>query len=356
MRLFKFINLLSLIASGTLSLEIMAAPQVSSLVMGSANEDTVVNGQNFDSFDGVILRWDDFEQHTPASNIYGLPAIKGGSWTTLYTYKGKGLVVDTARAVSGSKSVLVDWSLDKIEPRAFGFSGETPFSKVYITYWRYMTGDFIAALSNHKQFYLYGNKSGFPQGLSLIPAGAQGWGFHPNFDTGAITSLNLNPNNFNNKGWNWLSTNKKFQRWEYYIELNNPYTVANGVVKVWMDGKLGINNTAYKGRNVDGQFVDFRLGHMATGFNSSAKAWFDDVYVSTTQARIEICNSDVYSNCTIKQLQYVDPSDWSPTKIAFKLRNLAGLKGSDVYLYVIDKNGDPSNPIKLHKPLPPTAL
>lgn len=357
MRITKYILLASLTAPGIYSLNLAAAPQINSIEQGNLNNhEMVVNGVDFDSFDGTIVSWDDFERHPQSSSIYGLKPVAGTTWTTLYDYKGTGLIIDSTRSISGSKSVLVDWSKDKADPRGFGFSGQGPFSKLYISYWRYMTGDFVAATSNHKQFYLYGNKNGLPQGLSLIPGGDNGWGFHPNFDTGSITASNPNPNNYNTKGWTWQNTSNKFQRWEYYIELNTPYTAANGVIKVWLDGVLGINNTAYRARNVDGQFIDFRLGHMTHGFESSGKAWFDDVYISTTQARIEICNSIVYDKCTIKQLQYIDPSNWSNTKISFKLRNLSALKEYSAFLYVIDKNGNPSNPIELPKPLPPTPL
>ena len=44
---------------------------------------------------------------------------------------------------------------------------------------------------------------------------------------------------------------------------------------------------------------------MAQGFFSTAKAWFDDLYIATTPARIEICNADIYELCTIKHIQYV---------------------------------------------------
>lgn len=357
MQISKYIFIASAIALGIFSVPALAAPQINTIQQGNMEtHEMVVSGTNFDSFDGTIVSWDDFEQQPKSSSIYGLKPIAGTTWTTLYDYKGTGLIIDTARSISGNKSVLVDWSKDKTDPRGFGFAGQGPFSKLYITYWRYMTGDFVAATSNHKQFYLYGNKNGLPQGLSLIPGGDSTWGFHPNFDTGAITALNVNPNNYNSKTWTWQNTSNKFQRWEYYIELNNPYTVANGTIKVWLDGELGINNTAYRARNVDGQFVDFRLGHMTHGFESSAKAWFDDVYISTTQARIEICNANVYERCTIKQLQYVDPANWSNTKISFKLRNLSELKEHSAFLYIVDKNGVPSNPMALPKPLPPTPL
>lgn len=357
MQTSKYIVLAPLIVSSIYSMSVVAAPQISAITLGNGGiQETVVTGQNFDLFDGKVVSWDDFEQHAASANISGLKPISGPAWTTLYGYTGSGAIIDTTRAISGKKSAHIDWSKDKADPRAFGWSNQGPFSKLYISYWRYMSGNFEAGTSNHKQFYLYGNKNDLPQGMPLIPAGTTGWGFHPNFDTGAITEQNPNPNNYNNKGWTWQNTNSKFHRWEFFIQLNTPYTMSNGVIKAWLDGKLGIDNTAYKGRNVDGEFVDFKLGHMADGFESSAKAWLDDVYISTTQARIEICDSNIYSECTVKHLQYVTANNWSETKISFNLRNLSAFKGSNIFLYVIDKNGAQSNPIALPKPLPPNSL
>src|SRR5690606_16774544 len=112
-------------------------------------------------------------------------------------------------------------------------------------------------------------------------------------------------------------------------------------------------NNAYRIRYVDGKFNDFRLGHMAGGFSDSAKAWFDDVYISTTQARIEICNASAYKQCTLKHLQYVDSKDWGSQSITFSPRNLSLFKGEKVYLYVIDQNGNVSNGFPLPRPTPP---
>jgi hypothetical protein len=90
---------------------------------------------------------------------------------------------------------------------------------------------------------------------------------------------------------------------------------------------------------------------MAHEFTGSAKAWFDDVYVSSTQARVEVCNASTYDACTIKHLQYVDPAKWTDTQIELKLRNMSAFKGSPAYLYVVDKDGNVSSGIKLNAPL-----
>lgn len=333
------------------------SPQIQTVSLPKTiGESSVISGTNFGTFDGEIVSWDDFEKHPKGERLNGLMPIEGHKWGTIFDYNGYGIALDGTHTASGSGAVKIDWALDPADIRAFGWANKGPYKQLYITYWRYMTGNFVAGTSNHKQFYLYGNNNQMPQGMPLMPGGTSQWGFYNNVSTGPITLENKNPNNINNKGWNWSNTNNIMQRWEFFIKLNEPFTEKNGTIKAWLNGQKGIDNTNYQVRHSNGEFIDFRLGHMTGGFHLTAKAWFDDVYISTTQARIEICNSKVYEDCTIKQLQYVNASQWTDNKITFTLRNLKELKGADVYLYVIDNTGTPSNPILLPKPLPPTAL
>lgn len=332
----------------------LAAPRIDSIALPkSPHSSVILSGQDFGDFGGSILTWDDFENHPSGAKIKNLNPITGHTWTTIYDYDGNGIVIDKKNAVSGNNAIKIDWSVDPQGIRAFGWAGKGPYQELYISYWRTMQGDFVASTCNHKQFYLYGNKSGFPQGMPLIPAGQDSWGFYNNVSTGPISISNPDPNNMNKKGWRWSNTRDTAQRWEFYVKLNQPYTEKNGVIKAWLNGSKGIDNNAYQLRHVDGEFTDFRLGHMASGFYTSANAWFDDVYLATTQARIEVCNSDKYDECTIKHLQYVEPSNWSNTSINFSLRNMKAFKDSSVYLYVIDKNGQVSNPILVMRPMPP---
>jgi hypothetical protein len=74
--------------------------------------------------------------------------------------------------------------------------------------------------------------------------------------------------------------------------------------------------------------------------------YFDDIYVQyNTQARIEIGNSPKWDSCTKREIQI--PKKWNP-----RVQNYNGIEfvvnkgsfGSGVaYLYVIDKDGNPSN-------------
>lgn len=301
-----------------------------------------VNGSGFGDFGGEIISWDDFEKDSIGARIHLKPPVHGATWQALYNYQGLGMAIDDLHAVSGSKAVRLDWNIDAYSIRAFGWYNRPPITQAYITYWRWQEGAFAPATSNHKQFYLAGNNAGFPQVMSLIPGGNTIWGVYNNVGDGSVSWTQRN--NPNTKGWVWDNTNTKFQRWEYFFRLNSPSTVSNGVVQVWLDNVLGINTSSYRIGYVDGQFKDFSLGHMAQGFFPTAKAWFDDIYISTTQARVELCNNQAYSLCTKKHIQFVKPESWTNTKITFSLRNYSQEMTT---LFVIDKDGIVSNGIEL---------
>ena len=67
---------------------------------------------------------------------------------------------------------------------------------------------------------------------------------------------------------------------------------------------------------------------------------YDDVYVSFTQARVELCDSATWSTRTHCELQI--PVTWTDTGSSIYLNQGSFASGSTAYLYVVDKNGVPS--------------
>ncbi len=334
-----FRKVLTIICIGVIAAESNARPVVNGFVgelkLGNIIE---VYGTDFGEMDGGIISWDDFEGHETGELINGSKSIIGGNWSTIYSYSGDGARFDTRESHSGNKAAHLDWSIDKESIRAFGWSGRGPYNKLYISYQRYMEGDYKAASGfNHKQFYLYGNNGQMPQSMPLMPGGTTMWGLYNNVSSGGLSWSE--GNNINTEGWVYSNTVNKFQRWEWFIQLNSPYTESNGIVKGWLDGVKGIDNEKYRIGYVDGSFKDFRLGHMAQGFMDSAKAWFDDLYIATTQARVELCDSPVWKECKSKEIQVVDEDTWSDTGISFKLNSGFSNYTGSIYLYVVDKDG-----------------
>jgi hypothetical protein len=304
-----------------------------------------ISGSDFSQMNGTIVSWDNFEAHSDGTNIAGASPIIGPAWQCQYGYDGDGAEFDNLRAHSGSISARIDWSIDNHTIRAFGWSSQGPYSQLYITYLRYMQGDYSDDIlqcqtsdgynCNHKQFYLFGNASGDkPQGMPLMPAKNDDWAWYNNSAQSGSTA-------WNNKGWTYDNTKEQFQRWEFWVKLNNPWTESNGIIKVWLDCEVGIDKNDYRHAYIDGKFVDFRLGHMAQGFTSTAKAWFDDLYIATTQARVEIGNNASWTNCTHREIQI--PSAWSDNSINITV-NLGSFKnGETAYLFVVDADGNESD-------------
>jgi len=335
----------------------LAQPVVSSIEGTIADgQELKIFGNGFGEFGGRIISWDDFEDQTIGETVHGNKSKIGAGWTTQYGYVGDAIVFDNTRAISGSNAVKIDWSKEPDSNiKAFGWSGQRPISNIYISYWRFMEGEYSQAdADNHKQFYLFGSNSDFPQFMPLIQAG--GWHWYTYNNVGSTRASGLGERN--SEGWGWGNTNKEFQRWEWHVELNSPIDAYNGTVRGWMDGVLGFNFDDYRARSVDGTFDDFRLGHMARGMTDTAKAWFDDVYTATTPARIEICAVSIWEECgKTKVLQIPQPEKWSDNSVTVTIRDSGRFAGQGGFLYVVDSDGNVSSPYSLGPgaaPKPPT--
>lgn len=234
----------------------------------------------------------------------------------------------------------IEWGADGgYSIRAFGWSGKGPIEKIYISYERFMQGNYSSSNSdNHKQFYLFGDNSEFPQFMPLIPGGENSWAVYNN--SGKASSRLNGERGYSSAGWNYDNTKERFQRWEWYLKLNEPYTEFNGIVNGWVDGKKSWDFSDYRFAYNSGKFDDFRLGHMAQGFFSSAIAWFDDVYTATTPARAEVCYSELWANCgSEKTLLVPVPSAWSDSRVEVESRAGSLSASNDLFLYLVDSEG-----------------
>ncbi len=91
--------------------------------------------------------------------------------------------------------------------------------------------------------------------------------------------------------------------------------------------------------------MELRLGYYNSFFSSGtscpdtgeAYAWFDDLYIDRTQARIEIGDNQVYEDCSHREIQI--PTAWSTTEIKFTTNKGSFSNGQTVYIFVVDENG-----------------
>jgi hypothetical protein len=72
--------------------------------------------------------------------------------------------------------------------------------------------------------------------------------------------------------------------------------------------------------------------------NGNAVAFWDDIYASKTEARVEICAESTYTACQNREVQ--PASAWTDGSIEVRLNQGALSTLSHAYLYVTDANGD----------------
>lgn len=82
-------------------------------------------------------------------------------------------------------------------------------------------------------------------------------------------------------------------------------------------------------------------GNVSAGTGTNEKFYFDDIFIQTgSQARVEIGNNSVYTNCTHREIQ--PALTWSDNEITGTFNQGSFQTGDTVYFFVIDENGVPS--------------
>ncbi|OGP38587.1 MAG: hypothetical protein A2X93_04175 [Deltaproteobacteria bacterium GWC2_56_8] len=325
--------------SALASPEAFAQPSVTTLsgTIASGQALTII-GAGFGAKTQVQpVSWDDFDGGTNSSTL-GAPVI-GDTWTFHNLATSSPVSASYSNALLRTNSSLsAKCSMSASNGQSvcsFGWTGHS-HSQLYFTYWRYNTPSGTVT-RNHKQFYVFGNSSSdLPQVLlASIPCADPTWQVYDNQDE----------NEYNTAGWTFDNTNDLWQRGEGLVKLNEPYTSSNGVFQVWKDGVLGVDVSTMKIRDTDNLFDDFRLGNMhahdalgqcAAGGDNVV--YFDDLYIDTTPQRVEISDSPTWASSTHREIQLL--TSWSDTSVTVTLRNGAFSTLNNLYLYVVDANGD----------------
>lgn len=121
----------------------------------------------------------------------------------------------------------------------------------------------------------------------------------------------------------------------------------DGVIKLWIDGILkDSSETINTNYSADGPPVNKRpyiIGFYDSWPPSDANepnmyAYYTDIYVDNTWARVEIGDNPIYSSCTHREIQI--PSAWSDTSIEITLNQGSFNNFNNTYLYVIDTDGN----------------
>ena len=142
---------------------------------------------------------------------------------------------------------------------------------------------------------------------------------------------------------NLIISDGGWSRFEAWIDLGTP-NGNNGVYKTW-------KNAIEWGKTLGGTFItsdcSFHEVHIQhyfatdTAADTVANYYWDELYVDTTQARVELGNAATWGESTHREIQI--PSAWSTNSITFKVNRGSFSPGQTVYLFAVDANGIPSS-------------
>jgi hypothetical protein len=136
----------------------------------------------------------------------------------------------------------------------------------------------------------------------------------------------------------------QWQRLEFYAQRSSADGVADGIWRGQRIGKTAYNfnyTNAVTNQAGNDPWRYVVLSHAIESIYDgylNLNLYMDDIYVDTTQARIELCDTPTWSARTHCEIQ--KPSAWSDTGATINLNQGTFANSSNVYLYAVDENGD----------------
>jgi hypothetical protein len=289
---------------------------------------------------GQLVSWDDFESGSDGLALHNVDPVIGPRWTNMVPTNV--VRYSAERALSGTLSAKIHWQTYSI--CAFGWTNQGPHRTIYMTLWRYHdpSDPVLPPTYNHKVAYFYGaGSSGGATELQqwlpfMIPAGTQGWASQLQNQPGRIYYWN---------GPTYGQTNYNWGRWETYIAYDTTPAADDGYVENWYNC---VRYVSSGGQNlcdvVGGNAVDdIRIGHMFQGYENMTyvRSYIDDVYISTSRARVELGNASTFTNCTTREI--LVPQSWGAGVISATMRYSRFTPGSQAYVFVVHENGTTSS-------------
>lgn len=289
--------------------------------------------------------WDNFESGTVGSSVAGnkgwLEYRFGPShkYTDTTAYSGK--------LSSQNHSTTSEW-FEGIGQK--GLNSDQVYVSFY-TKWRKYSGDYAG--STVTKFFRMNSQPDFytsrPSFFVTMQPRAN-W-CYANVVNGAIELTQQDLNFCPTDGGAW-------GRFEFYMKLSTP-GLPDGAANTWWNYRqnYSASNAITRAAGLGGQHLDnFLMPSMndERGGNVFFDYYLDDVYVDTTQARVEICDTPTWATRTHCEVQI--PSAWVDSSITISTNLTNFSNGSTLYLYVVDANGN-VNPTGFHKGLAaPTGL
>jgi hypothetical protein len=333
---------------------VLAEPTIKG-ISGTLNhrETVTISGSGFGIKEQAApLRYDDFESGTNGDVLTGWDVQSwSGDQDPIYSNS-----ILRSNSTLSAKNSFIDGNTSS----NFGIYKQFPLPKIYLDAWVYLKTDSPYS-RNHKLFRIQSDS------------------WEPNLFYNIYCADNDHISNLSQDGVN----DGKYREWieEYWTgDFANNWLhiqgyfeessggVDDGTVVLWInhDKVLDYVN-AWRTRNYEstywnviwiGNYHAHDAGSGCSTFGDGYTYW-ENVYVDTTQARVEIGNSDTYDTSTHREIQI--PSKWSDSSISVTLNQGSFNSLDSLYLYVIDENGSVNShgyPLYIDStsPSPPTNL
>lgn len=333
-RLLNKINIL-IICTATIfiSSPLWAVPSITNVAGKVSHGSSItISGSGFGTKSPAApILWDTFDDGSNGAKI-----STRGRWTNY----NSGATYSNTRPYSGTLSAYSYVEYGDRYPAGFNTNNyflPTPTDQIYITFmfrhdgtayttgvdknWRINTGnnqyhgDGTVALSDGYVYYTSGSNY-----------------VYPSDDNG--TGRKFSIPEYGSSTWT---------RHQGYIRYSNPSGNSNGYIWVAVGNQqktfANINNRP-SGYNYKATNVLLGLMHDCGSLNPGEyhHMYIDDVYIDNTLSRVEIGNASTWAACTLKVIQI--PTAWADNTVLVKVNHGSFTEMSNVWLYVIDSNGN----------------
>lgn len=142
-----------------------------------------------------------------------------------------------------------------------------------------------------------------------------------------------------------LSSSQVYGRWLHIQYLAYAGTTGNtdGSLMIYINGTLRVarlHNINMIGSGYAGWDRVVVGNYVRTDVHGPVSIYWDNVYVDTSWARVEIGDNATYGNCTHREIQV--PTAWADGSITFTVNRGSFPNASGVYLFVVDASGNVS--------------
>jgi hypothetical protein len=325
-----------------------AAPIISTFSGSFSDKETAaIAGSGFGTKSSAKpFRWDNFEGKTAGQNVGALSTSGAaqssdtGSWSVSSAappkYSTAQLRTNSSMAVYHDYNPSSRSNWNSYYSKTFA-ADNTKF--VYITWWSYHTNVAVGADNNWKPMRAYGNTGLLPQ-FALTFQNSSWTTFGIMNTSGSFTNMQeltwstAWPNN----RWvrvefiGYLGTANNSDGYQRYFLHTNPGTTAITDSGIANSGSPNITNIS------QGFSVVIPEEYMKEGNGWEADVYTDDIYIDTTQARVEIGDKSTWSACTHREIQL--PTAWSANSVTVTVNRGSFNSGETAYLYVVDADGN----------------